>query len=232
MRVLIIDNNIDPTSWGSSDLRQSVRQVSKHFESGVTAFVRRGPHEDLPVDVTRFDRVIVSGSKTSAMEAAPWISKLDDLIRRAIDSGTPLLGVCYGHQALARVLAGKGAVRKAATPEIGWTKIDVTDSSKLLDGLPRSFHTFSSHFDEVADLPPGTKLLARSEACAIQAFELSGKPVFGIQFHPERDATDAEKCFVDRKKSGFGRLLMGVGQTKKLFDPAVSETLFRNFLSL
>ena len=114
MRILIIDNNINPDSWGSSDLRRMARVADT-----ATILTRRAPQEDLPENPREFHRIVISGSKTAATESAPWISKLDGFIRRAIHENVPLLGVCYGHQALARVLDGYPAVRKAEKGEHG-----------------------------------------------------------------------------------------------------------------
>src|SRR4051794_27909940 len=101
MRILIIDNNIDPDAWGSSDLR---RMAS--LAQGATVHTRRAPHGDLPANPAAYDRVLVSGSKTSCLDSAPWVESLHEFIRRTLDLGRPFLGVCYGHQSLIRSLGG------------------------------------------------------------------------------------------------------------------------------
>jgi GMP synthase (glutamine-hydrolysing) len=226
MKVLIIDNNIDPDSWGATPLRRMAA-----LAEGATVYVRRAPHEDLPSSPTAFDRIIVSGSKTSATEDAPWIDSLHRFIRSSVDHGVPFLGVCYGHQMLCRALGGKPAVRRGERAEFGWTKIERTETrSSLLEGIPQTFYSFSAHFDEVASLPQGMRLLARSQACAIQACELEGKPVFGIQFHPEKNADEGEHLLKQRKRYGLPQELLNPGQGKKLFDQEASERIFKNFL--
>ena len=199
MRILIIDNTIDPDSWGSADLRRLAQTASA---SGAVVTVRRAPHGDLPASPRGYDRVVLSGSKTSATEDAPWIDSLHQFVQTTLNENIPYLGVCYGHQTLARVLGGKTTCRRAEVPEFGWTKIEILEDSRLLRGLPNSFYSFSSHFDEVSQVPAPLKALARSEACAVQAFEIPGKAVFGIQFHPEKDITGAETVFAQRKKAG------------------------------
>ncbi len=227
MRVLIVDNNIDPDCWGAGDLRRLAR-----LAPGATITVRRAPQEDLPREPWHFDRIIVSGSKTSVLEEAPWISALDEFIRRAVDAGKPYLGVCYGHQALARALGGKSTVRQAKRGEFGWARIERLAPSRLLEGLPDSFHSFAWHKDEVCGLPEGARALARSETCPIQAFELKSDPVFGIQFHPEREPAEAEKSLAARRKKGQTQDMLNAGLGRRLYDPKVGETLFRNFLEL
>ena len=227
MRLLIIDNNIDPNCWGSADLRRS---VAAH--AGITTYVRRAPHDDLPAPGTWFDRLIVSGSKTSCLADAAWIEKLHGYIRSWLDTGKPYLGVCYGHQSLTRVLSGREAVRKGKEGELGWTRIERSGHSRLFEGLPSSFYSFSSHWEEASKAPSGFQVIAKSEACAIQAIESTDRPIFGIQFHPERNLEEAEKTFGDTRKEDNTRPLMGFGQSSQLFDPLVSQTIFGNFLRL
>jgi GMP synthase-like glutamine amidotransferase len=226
MKILIIDNTIDRDCWGSADLARFAA-----VEGGASVTVRRGPQADLPVFPERFDRLVLSGSKTSCLETFPWVEKLEEFTARWIDSGKPFLGVCYGHQILARALGGRDHVRRGKRPEFGWTRIEQVASSRLLEGLPKSFVSYSSHYEEVGTLPSGFRLLARSSDCAIQAAELVGRPVFGIQFHPERDLKAGDEALRRRKKEGKTDGLLGYGKGETLFDPAVGATLFRNFFS-
>ena len=138
--------------------------------------VRRGPHDDLPTSMRGFDRMVISGSRTSCLDDFPWVGKLEKLIREGVDLGTPVLGVCYGHQVLARAMGdGRKSVRRGSVPEFGWTEIRRTADSPLFTGLPQTFHSFSSHFEEVADLPKGFRKLAESRDCAIQAMQFGDR---------------------------------------------------------
>lgn len=230
MKVLIIDNTLDQDSWGSSALKSFVTKSKDR-----TAFVRRAPHGDLPKDIRNFDRVIISGSRTSCLEEGGWISDLDRLLRDALTAKKPVLGVCYGHQALNRVLGGKSILRKAATPEFGWTEIEVLEKAPLFSGLPEKFWSFSAHFEEIATLPKGMKLIARSADCAIQACQLGDLPVYGIQFHPERNLSVAKttigKWRQDGKKVRLKFDIRHGDASEKLFNAEVGDQIFENFLS-
>jgi GMP synthase (glutamine-hydrolysing) len=227
MRVLIVDNNIEPASWGASDLRAQAARTP-----GANVYVRRAPDADLPRDLSRFDRFVISGSLTSAKAQAPWINQLEAAIRAMLDSGKPVLGVCYGHQMIARVLGGIGAVGKGEAPEFGWSEIERVAPARLFEGLPEKFFSYSSHFEEVTKLPSELKCVARSAACGVQAYEMPGKPVFGIQFHPEKDLEGAERSLIERKKKGIPKQLLRAGESRRLFDANVGETIFRNFFTL
>jgi GMP synthase (glutamine-hydrolysing) len=230
MQILVIDNNIDPDSWGAPELCALAR-----LAQGATIHVRRAPQEDLPRDARAFDRIVLSGSKTDANEQAPWISRLDEFIRSAVSARKAVFGICYGHQTIARALGGLESVRRADEGERGWAEVHLTDegaSNPLMSGLPRSFHTFQWHQDEVHRLPRGMKLLARSEICPIQAFQLEGHPVFGVQFHPERSLERAQGSFAKRRAIDPKCKFINEKRGHELYDASIGETLFRNFLGL
>lgn len=226
MKLLIIDNNILPHFWGSPDLCYYVRSP------GFTLHVRRGPQDDLPADPKKYDRILISGSLTSANDTSPWTHRLEDFIRRAVQEKIPMLGVCFGHQMIARSLGGADFVRKAQIPEFGWSQIDVKHPTPLFDGLPKSFHSYSSHFDEVSRLPKDFKLLASSEVCPIQAFEVDHLPVFGIQFHPERSFEQGQQAYLGHKKKGLHKYFLNYKRAEKLYSEAVAEKIFGNFLKI
>lgn len=227
MKILVIDNNIDRDSWGAQDLRRMISQTAQ-----AEVYVRRAPADDLPETLSVYDKIIVSGSKTSVYEQAPWIDRLDVKLREALERKIPILGVCYGQQALARILGGRQINRKSGTPEIGWTLIEQVRASEILKGLSKQFYSFSMHYEEVAQLPPGTAQLARSERCELQAFEVIGYPAYGIQFHPEKDQLGATKTIAEKKKKGEFNYLLQPDHTDRLFDPRVGGTIFENFLKL
>lgn len=232
MKVLLIDNTRDPDSWGSADLRRALT-LPDGKPQGIALTTLRAPHQDLPSiqKLMLFDRIVLSGSATSVNEDGTWIEGLLELIRQAVGRKLPLLGICYGHQMLARALAGKHSVRRAAAPEIGWATVELKGTSALTQGLPKKFETFANHHDEVCELPTGATLLASSEICPVQAFELTQAPAYGIQFHPERDLDGAAETFAAKKRLKPAPTLLRPHEGKKLYNPAIAATIVRNFYS-
>ena len=119
-----------------------------------------------------------SGSAACVTAPEPWMDGLVDFILDASVAGVPLLGICFGHQIIAHAIYGPGSVRKSATPEIGWTDIRVTSEDPLFAGLEGGFNTFESHFDEVVPAE-GMTVFASSERCAVQAYRVADKPIWG-----------------------------------------------------
>ena len=126
--------------------------------------------------------VILSGGPASVYEAgAPLIP--DWVLEREL----PVLGICYGMQALVHQLGGR--VAPSEQREYGSaTARQISGGNALLAGLPESFPVWMSHGDRVAELPAGFAVLAATENSPHAAVSDGGKR-FGIQFHPEVEHT-------------------------------------------
>lgn len=101
----------------------------------------------------------------------------------------PILGICAGHQFIARFFGGK--VESSKIPEFG--KIEITllkEDRHLFAGVPNKSIVWESHNDEVVELPNDFEILGKSENCEIQAMRHNNKPIYGIQFHPEVKHTE------------------------------------------
>ncbi|WP_435348469.1 type 1 glutamine amidotransferase [Haloarchaeobius sp. HRN-SO-5] len=143
--------------------------------------------DEWPADPGRFDLVVVTGSETNVSDSAAWFDPLGDVVDEVMATGTPLVGVCFGHQFLATHLGG--TVDRLHDRREGVRTIELTDRGRthpLFDGFDARFESFVYHEDVVIDLPPDAVELARDGA-GLQAFGLEGSPVAGIQFHPEFD---------------------------------------------
>ena len=97
--------------------------------------------------------------------------------------GIPVLGICYGMQAMTLALGGR--VEAAPVGEFGRSELHVRDAGELLHGLPAEQSCWMSHRDTVFKAPPGFTALAASTASPVAALEDTDRRLYGIQFHPE-----------------------------------------------
>jgi GMP synthase (glutamine-hydrolysing) len=100
----------------------------------------------------------------------------------------PILGICAGHQFMARFFGGE--VKPSILPEFGKIELSVLQDDVLFAGVPKKSVVWESHNDEVTVLPKGFVHLAESENCKIQAMRYTKKPFYGLQFHPEVEHTE------------------------------------------
>ncbi|MGF1586458.1 MAG: type 1 glutamine amidotransferase [Bacteroidales bacterium] len=138
---------------------------------------------DLP-NTREIDFLVIMGGPMSVNDEDkfPWIVLEKQFIREIIGFGKPVLGICLGAQMIASAMGAR--VFPNHIKEIGWFPIHSVESGdSSLFNFPPSETVFHWH-GETFDLPPGSILLAKSEGCENQAFQL-GKSVIGLQFHLE-----------------------------------------------
>jgi GMP synthase-like glutamine amidotransferase len=124
------------------------------------------------------EAIVSLGSEHSALDASQrWIREEIDFLAAAHSASVPVLGICFGAQALSTALGG--TVSRAPQTEVTWRSIE-TQPTDLITAGPWPFW----HEDRF-DLPPGARLLAGTET-EVVAFA-DGASV-GVQFHPEADA--------------------------------------------
>ena len=122
--------------------------------------------------------LILSGGPASVY--APGAPRLDPAL---LELGIPVLGICYGMQALVLTLGGR--VECAEVGEFGRSQLTVADHGRLLAGTPDSQACWMSHRDTVFAAPEGFTALASSTESPVAAVEDIARGLYGIQFHPE-----------------------------------------------
>ena len=188
--VLVVDFSADPgrLDWGGA--------VAAALPEDVSVVTLRGPAGAAwaRTAIESGRRVILSGSDVPVPRNEPWFEPQCAELRAAIAAGVPLFGICFGHQLIAQALGGVGAVRRATRGEFGVTAITplppLAGDPVLGRALPPQAPAtvYNLHADEVSDAAAaalGLTVLAASADCAVQAFRLAGRPVWGVQFHPE-----------------------------------------------
>lgn len=121
--------------------------------------------------------IILSGGPASIYEKnAPMYD--EDILK----SGIPILGLCYGHQLLARSLKGK--VSAAKKQEYGISFANITKPKGILKGLAKREQVWMSHGDTVSSIPK-VEVIAHTDNCPVAGFADPKRKIYGIQWHPE-----------------------------------------------
>lgn len=152
--------------------------------------------EELP-DPAAFAGCVITGSHDMVTDNTDWIQSTKSWVSEAVETGLPMLGICFGHQIMADALGGQADYHPDGL-EIGTVDITLKNSvsdDPLFASLPDTFVAHVTHSQSAVELPPGAVLLASSDHEAHQAFRV-GRHAWGVQFHPEFDV-DATKYYID-----------------------------------
>jgi GMP synthase (glutamine-hydrolysing) len=175
-RVLILD-------FGAQYTQLIARRVR---ELGVYSEIYACDADAASIQAFKPKAVILSGGPESVYDArgpqAPAV---------VFSMGVPVLGICYGMQAMAAQLGGQ--VEGSSHREFGAAQVRPTTDSRLFDGLEdnrdaqgrRVLDVWMSHGDRVIAAPPGFKVIAASDNAPLAAMADESRRFYGVQFHPE-----------------------------------------------
>ncbi len=176
-RILILD-------YGSQVTQLIARRVR---EAGVYCEIHPGDVSDeFIASQEGLKGIILSGSHASA-----YAEESLKVPASVFQAGVPVLGICYGMQAMAMQLGG--TVSFSDQREFGYAEVRAHGHTRLLDGI-QDFSTeqghgmlkvWMSHGDKVTDLPAGFKLMASTPSCPIAGMADEARGFYGVQFHPE-----------------------------------------------
>ncbi|MFZ5836306.1 MAG: glutamine-hydrolyzing GMP synthase [Pseudomonadota bacterium] len=170
-RILIID-------FGSQVTQLIARRVR---ESGVYCEIIPYNKVDAILDSFAPKAIILSGGPASVIKSGT--PRIPD---RVFSHGVPVLGICYGQQAMCAQLGGR--VEAGTEREFGRAELEVMQESALFDGVWRKgarYQVWMSHGDRVIALPPGFRVVGVSANAPFAAIADEARHFYGVQFHPE-----------------------------------------------
>lgn len=137
---------------------------------------------EYPANPEDCDAYIVTGSAAGVYDDDPWIGQLMDFLRAA-KGRAKLVGVCFGHQAMAQAFGGR-VIKSPKGWGIGEHAYEVLGREPWMDDAP-AIRLPASHQDQVVALPPGAEVIARSEFTPFAALAWRDQPAISMQPHPE-----------------------------------------------
>src|SRR6476660_1498531 len=151
------------------------------------------------LDIEDIKRRAPRGLILSGGPASVYADGAPKLRNELLEPGIPVLGICYGMQAMVLNLGGR--VESAEVGEFGRSQLTVHENGHLLRDLPHEQSCWMSHRDTVYEAPPGFTALASSTESPVAALEAPDRKLYGIQFHPEvvhtPYGTDVMRRFLD-----------------------------------
>lgn len=229
--------DINKRVYGGGTYSESMRRAFGLREN--RWFVIDASKGKFPRRISDFDGIVIGGSAEDPVEGQEksWMKKVYKFIREAIKQEIPTLGICGGLQFTVRALGGEITFNPKGR-EFGSAKISLTKMGKrdpLFRGLSGDVLLQSSHKCMAKKLLPGSKLLAFSKLCPIQAIALGDK-IRLVQFHPEMQRGQLRSIAIMRKsalmKEGFvnndadfEKFLRSIENTER-----IGRKILRNFI--
>jgi len=138
----------------------------------------------LPASPADFDGYVITGSPASVNDdSLPWVGPLLDFIRAVDEARLPLIGLCFGHQAVARALGGQVA-RNAAGWGLGTAPTHWQSERPWMQPAQSTTTLMAAHNEQVTRMPEGAECLGGSDFCPIGSMQID-QHIWTTQFHPE-----------------------------------------------
>ena len=189
-------------------------------------------NQDLP-NINSAAGFIITGSHAMVSEELNWSLKLEKYIRKIDSKNIPLLGICYGHQLIAKALGGQSDYNKRGK-EIGRVKITRSINSfndPLLKDFPKKFYAFETHYQSAVKLPANALILASNNKDKHQAVRFSNY-IWGVQFHPEFDSNIMREYIINQEET-LTKLGVNIDLLLKNVHPScISNKILKNFMDI
>ena len=182
MLILIIDNSpIGPYRPKMTKFKKRLRDITKTKVRAVSFSSLR--LERVQEIVEKSTALILGGfGSWISREYYPVVYREEFSIIR--ESDKPILGICGGHQLMAMALGGR--VKGQGYLVKGFKRVEILEYTPLFDGLDRFITVYENHRDHVVKLPSNFKISATSKYTRVEAMYSTDRPLYGVQFHPER----------------------------------------------
>ncbi len=172
---------------------------------------------ELPASPSEADAWLTTGSRHSVNDDEPWIRDLEKFVRDVAAAGVPFVGICFGHQLIAKALGGS-VVKSDRGWGVGVQEVDLSEDL----GWGDSYRVLTSYQDQVDSLPPGAEILGWNDHCPVSVMGV-GSTILGIQGHPEFEPAYSQALMESRRGTLIPEATVDAGLTSLTDEPDGSQ---------
>lgn len=186
-------------------------------------------HGEFPEEINAAEAYLITGSHHSVNDDFPWIANLEAFIRQLHLAKKKVVGICFGHQLIAKALGGK-VIKSPKGWGIGMAKNQITHHKPWMNPPQDNLHLLVSHQEQVVELPSDAEVLASSDFCPFYLLQIK-ENLFTVQGHPEFSKGYSQALIEDRKDIlGKERLEQGLMSLTMDLDSDLFAKWIVNFL--
>ena len=184
---------------------------------------------ELPDDVDAVDAWLTTGSRFGVNDGLAWVEDLCGFVRRLWAADKPLVGICFGHQLIAKALGGK-VVKSERGWGVGMSFNRVSGRAAWMEPWQEGLDLVVSHQDQVVEPPPDARVLAGSDFCPVYLMQVGGH-FLGVQGHPEfAKPYSADLMALRRDQVGPQRVREGLASLHAPVDDALMVRWILEFM--
>ncbi|WP_148252897.1 glutamine amidotransferase-related protein [Aidingimonas lacisalsi] len=184
---------------------------------------------EIPDDIEAVDAWLTTGSKFGVNDGDVWIDTLCGFVRQLWQAGKPLVGICFGHQLIAKALGGD-VIQSPKGWGVGMSFNRVLERADWMDPWQEGLDLVVSHQDQIITLPPHAKVLAESDFCPFYVMQV-GEHFLGVQGHPEfAKPYSADLMALRKHLVGANRVREGLASLHAPVDDQLMVRWILNFM--
>lgn len=182
-----------------------------------------------PESIDECDGYISTGSRYSVNDDAHWIAEFEAFIARLFSSKKKFVGICFGHQMMAKALGGE-VISSPKGWGIGVMSATISKKPAWIDSERNRLSLVVSHRDQVTRMPAGAELIAGSEFCPCYMMQV-GEHFLGIQGHPEFSKSYVRDLMMMRRDTiSVQRVKTGIASLSLVVDDVSVSRMIVKFL--
>ncbi|MCW8410285.1 GMP synthase [Legionella sp. PATHC035] len=200
-------------------------KLLRQAEPNLTFKVYDARQDELPIDVDTADAYVITGSRHGVNDGFLWIAALEEFVRRLHESRKKVIGICFGHQLIAKALGGT-VIKSPKGWGVGMSINKMTQHKSWMSPSLNQLNLLVSHQDQVVALPSEAEVLATSDFCPFYMLQIRDN-LLTVQGHPEFSKSYSQ-ALIELRKNRLGMELVERG-LQSLQQPC-NDTVFAEWI--